>query len=135
MMMCSRTLLCALVLLAASACDGQPFVDPVWGEWEGRSNGCPARTEFDVDDDYRGDGRIVFDDCSVCELNLEVEVEDDGDYDFEVAGVSCQGTLDFSCEIDDDELECQDAAGNRTPRWRARPRAPRRRGRAGAGTT
>ncbi|MEM6292516.1 MAG: hypothetical protein AAGA54_14675 [Myxococcota bacterium] len=109
----SWTLLCALTLLAVPACDDEPFVDPVWGEWEGRANGCPARTEFEVDDDYRGDGRLVFDDCSVCEVNLDIEPEDDGEYEFEVAGVTCQGALDFECEIDDDELECQDAVGNR----------------------
>lgn len=101
-----------VAVLAVSGCDEEPFVDPVWGEWEGRANGCAARTEFEVDDDYRGDGKVVFDDCSVCEVNLDIEADGE-DYELEVAGVSCQGTFDLDCEIDDDELECQDLEGNR----------------------
>lgn len=109
---CSKLLIALLAVVALPGCDEEPFVDAVWGEWEGSSNGCPARTEFEVDDDYRGDGQIVMDDCSVCEINLDIEVDDE-EYEFEVAGVNCQGTFDLDCEVDDDELECQDADGNR----------------------
>lgn len=109
----STLLLAFSALVALPACADEPYVDPVWGDWEGNSNGCPARTEFEVDDDYRGDGRIVLQDCTVCEVNLDIEPEDDGEYEFEVAGVNCQGTIDLDCEIDDDELECEDSVGTR----------------------
>ncbi len=113
MTMRSSLLLAFSFVVALPACAEEPYVDPVWGDWEGRSNGCAARTEFEIDDDYRGDGRIVLEDCSVCQVNLDVEPEDDGEYELEVAGVDCQGTIDLDCEIDDDELECQDSVGTR----------------------
>ena len=101
------------LLFALPACDDEPYVDPVWGEWEGRSNGCSARTEFDIDDDYRGDGRLVLSDCTVCQVNIDVDADGEGEYELEIAGVDCQGTVDLECEVDDDELECQDEVGNR----------------------
>jgi len=109
----SSLFLLSSIVFALAACEEQPYVDPVWGEWEGRSNGCPARTEFEIDDDYRGDGRLVLDDCSVCQVNLDIDADGEGEYELEVAGVDCQGTIDLDCEVDDDELECQDEAGGR----------------------
>lgn len=113
MTMRSTLLLVFSVLVALPGCADEPYVDPVWGDWEGSSNGCPARTAFEIDDDYRGDGRVVLDDCSVCEVNLDIEAEGDGEYEIEVAGVNCQGTIDLDCEVDDEELECQDNVGIR----------------------
>ncbi len=86
MTMRSPLLLALSLLVTLPACADEPYVGPVWGDWEGRSNGCPARTEFEVDDDYRGDGRISLDDCTVCEVNLDIEPEDEGEYEVEVAG-------------------------------------------------
>jgi hypothetical protein len=108
-----RSLLAFSVFLLLPACGDEPFVDPVWGEWESRSNGCSARTAFDIGDDYRGDGRIVFGDCSVCQVNIDVDAQGDGEYELEVSGVDCEGTVDFDCELFDDELECEDAVGGR----------------------
>ncbi len=107
-----RLLPCLLTVL--TACDSEEDIDPVWGDWEGRANGCAARTEFEIDDDYKGDGRVVFDDCSVCQVNIDVDPEDDGEYQLEVDGVDCEGSLDLDCELDDDELECQDSTGMRS---------------------
>jgi len=113
MTMRSTLLLAFSFLCALPACNDEPYIDPVWGEWEGRSNGCAARTEFEIDDDYRGDGRLVLDDCTVCDIDIDVDADGDGEYELEVAGVDCRGTIDLDCEVDDDELECQDAVGGR----------------------
>ncbi len=109
----STLLLAFSFLCVLPACEDEPYVDPVWGEWEARSNGCAARTEFDIDDDYRGDGRLVLNDCTVCDIDIDVDADGDGEYELEVAGVDCRGTIDLDCEIDDDELECQDSVGTR----------------------
>lgn len=108
-----RNLLPALMLCLTAACDTAADIDPVWGEWEARANGCPARTELVIDDDDRGDGRVVLDDCSVCQIDVEVKARGDERYQLQVDAVDCQGTLDLDCTLDDDELECQDPVGQR----------------------
>jgi hypothetical protein len=106
----------ALILLALSAfgpaCDSEPSADPVWGGWEARSQGCNARTQLEIGEDYDGEGRVVFDDCSVCEVRLDVAAVGGDAYELEVDGVSCEGTIDLDCTLTD-ELECEDSLGNR----------------------
>lgn len=104
----------ALIVLAVlgPACDPEPTADPVWGSWEARSEGCNARTQLEIDEDYNGEGRVVFDDCSVCEVRLDVAAVGDDAYELEVDGVSCEGTIDLDCTLER-ELECEDAVGTR----------------------
>ena len=106
------TTILAVLPLTTVGCEDEKF-DPIWGEWEAQANGCNVRTQFEVDDDYKGDGRYVTGDCTVCEVNLEVDPQGDGDYEIEVNPVDCQGTLDLDCNLDDDELECEDGMGGR----------------------
>ena len=85
----------------------------MWGDWEAGANGCNARTEFEIDDDYKGDGKVVLSDCTVCDANLEIDPDGDDEYEIEVNYVDCNGTEDLECELDDDELECQTDNGSR----------------------
>jgi hypothetical protein len=107
------TIITALPLTTTLGCDSEENIDPVWGSWEAEANGCNARTKFEIDDDYKGDGRYVTSDCTVCDVNLDIENRGDGDYEIEVNPVDCQGTLDLDCELDDTELECEDEVGNK----------------------
>lgn len=110
--MTSLAALLAAALLC-TACDEPAPVDPIWSDWETPAAGCDARTRIEIGDDYRGEGRVVFDDCSVCQVSLDVEALGDAEYEIEVDGVDCQGTIDLDCVLFDDELECEDAQGVR----------------------
>lgn len=105
-------ILTAFACLTSSGCD-EEFIDPAWGDWEARNGSCDANTQFEIDDDYRGDGRFVTSECKVCQVNLEIELVDDGEYEIEADAVDCSGSLDLDCELDDDELECEDRGGTR----------------------
>ncbi len=104
-------------LLAGAAtlpgCDDPESVDPIWSEWTMPANGCEVRTLIEIGDDYRGEGRVVYDDCSVCRIELEVDPQGGNEYEIQVDGVDCQGTIDLDCELHDDELDCEDATGVR----------------------
>lgn len=104
--------LVASIAATVPACGAGPEADPVWGAWEAPSAGCNARTVFEIDPDYNGEGRIVFDDCSVCEIRLDVAEIDAGEYEIEVDGVTCDGTLDLDCTLQG-ELACEDRDGAR----------------------
>lgn len=104
--------LSAVASLSTVGCDAeQP--DPVVGDWTAPAAGCNSRTEFEIDDDYKGDGRYVTANCTVCQVNIEIDAEGDGEYELRLDPVDCMGTLDLDCELDDDELECEDQGGTR----------------------
>jgi hypothetical protein len=104
--------LSAALCLSTVGCDADA-PDPVVDEWTAPAANCNSRTQFEIDDDYKGDGRYVTASCTVCQVNIEVDPEGDGEYELRLDPVDCMGTLDLDCEIDDDELECEDQSGNR----------------------
>jgi hypothetical protein len=106
-----RRLFClSLTAFTLTACDAP---DPILGNWEGAASGCTAKDTLEIADEQGGEGKVVLADCSVC--NVDVELDKDGDeYDLELVGVgSCDGRLEYECEVQRDELECEDINGKR----------------------
>lgn len=100
----------ALLLFAGCASD------PIVGDWEGGNQ--EVTVELTISDDLTGDGEsfVEEDGGFVCLFDLEVESDGGDDYELEIEGKGeCVFEARADCELDGDELVCDDVTGSGIP--------------------